>query len=278
MAFGIIKPTKSLNVVFLAGVFLCMFSMKSQASDKIFRNSLGMEFVTIPAGTFLMGSPKDEPHRGHGETQHRVTLTRPFYMQTTEVTLKQWRTLMGERFFGGPRGRADMPVKRVSWYDCVDFINKLNALNEGTYRLPTEAEWECACRAGSITAYSWGSTIDCGKAMYGNNTMKEGECVEWVKSRGFALDSPAPVKSYSPNAWGLYDMHGNVWEWCQDWYGDYSSTPEVDPKGPQSGREKVRRGGSYFKYGYLCRSANRFFGHAPTRYRNTGFRVVKEIP
>jgi sulfatase modifying factor 1 len=245
--------------------------------EKYFRNSLDMKFVLVPAGTFIMGSPPGEPNRQETEVQHQVKISMPFYMQTTEVTLKQWRSLTKRKFFGSQKGKGDMPVVRVSWHDCINFIKKLNDLNEGTYRLPTEAEWEYACRAGTTTAYSWGNTIDCSKAMYENSVLESGDCLDYVRSRGLAGNSPAPVKSYKPNAWGLYDMHGNVWEWCLDWYGDYAKGPTVNPSGPEPGTEKVRRGGSWFKHGYSCRSANRANGHPPTRYNTTGFRVVREV-
>jgi formylglycine-generating enzyme required for sulfatase activity len=253
--------------------------------EKAFRNSLGMEFVLIPAGTFVMGSPLDEPHRNKKEIEHQVTITKPFYMQTTEVTLKQWWALMGKKLFGRRKGKENMPVVKVSWFDSVGFIKKLNALNEGIYRLPSEAEWEYASRAGSRDAFSWGKDIDCTKAMYSNNSLKSGDCVDYVKSRGLAVDSPAPVRSYSPNAWGLYDMHGNVWEWCQDWWYDkYPGVAVKDPKGPDSPDpgtkklRKVRRGGSWFRYGYSCRSANRAYAHPGARFQTTGFRVLREAP
>ena len=244
------------------------------ASGNVFRNSLDMEFVLIPAGKFIMGSPQDESHRSKSEVQHPVTISKPFYMQTTEVTLKQWWAVMGKRFFGRRKGTDDMPVTRVSWHDCMKFIKKLNAQKEGVYRLPTEAEWEYACRAGTSTAYSWGNRIDCTKAMYSNNSMKSEECLKHVKSREMAVDCAAPVKSYPPNPYGLYDMHGNVWEWCIQWHGDYLARAVTDPLGPDSGTRKIRRGGSWFGHGYLCRSANRNVGHPASRYRTTGFRLV----
>jgi formylglycine-generating enzyme required for sulfatase activity len=186
---------------------------------------------------------------------------------------------MGKRFFGlfKRRGKGNKPIVKVSWFDCVDFIKKLNALNEGVYRLPTEAEWEYACRAGSEKAFSWGTDIDCTKAMYSNNTLKSEQCVDYVKSRGLAADSPAPVKSYPPNDWGLYDMHGNVWEWVQGWYGSYPTNAVVDPQGPETGTERVRRGGSWFKFGRTCRSANRNFAHPATKHSTLGFRVLREV-
>jgi len=263
------------RILFVLMAVCALVPCEALSLEKRIRNSLGMEFVLIPAGTFIMGSPSGEAHRNPKELQHKVTITRPFYMQTTEVTLKQWRALMKRRFLGRRRGKGNMPVTKVSWYDCMKFIKKLNTLNEGSYRLPTEAEWEYACRAGSRTAYSWGETIDCTRAMYGNS-YGNNQCMDHIRAMGLANNGPAPVKSFPPNAWGLYDMHGNVWEWCQDWYGDYPSGPVVDPKGPNSGDEKVRRGGSWFKYGYSCRSANRAFGRPPTRYTTTGFRLVRD--
>jgi formylglycine-generating enzyme required for sulfatase activity len=248
-------------------------------AEKVFTNSIGMDFMLIPAGAFMMGSPQEEPSRNKDEVPHQVTISKPFYMQATEVTLKQWRALMGKRFFGlfKRRGKGNKPIVKVSWFDCVDFVKKLNALNEGVYRLPTEAEWEYAARAGSQKAYSWGEDIDCTKAMYSNNTLKSEECVDYVKSRGLATDGPAPVKSYPPNAWGLYDMHGNVWEWVQDLYGEYPHTAVVDPQGVETGTERIRRGGSWFKYGRACRSANRNFAHPATKHNTLGFRVVREV-
>jgi formylglycine-generating enzyme required for sulfatase activity len=250
--------------------------------EKTVVNSLGMEFVLIPAGTFVMGSPIGEPHRHRDEVQHEVTITKPFYMQTTELTLKQWRDLMGAKFFGlwkwRWRGEGDMPKVKVSWFDAVDFIDELNERKEGVYRLPTEAEWEYAARAGSTTAYTWGKDIECSKAMYSNNSLKEGNCVEHVIAKGLTEDQPAPVRRYPPNAWGLYDMHGNVWEWVQDWYGEYPTTAVVDPKGPDSGTIRVRRGGSWFRFGWSCRSANRNTSHPGSKYNTLGFRVVREVP
>jgi formylglycine-generating enzyme required for sulfatase activity len=273
-----LKHSERILGLFFIVLFLCTLSPAPiLAAEKIFRNSLGMEFVLIPGGTFIMGSPTDEPHHFKNEVQHKVTITKPFYMQTTEVTLKQWWALMGKKFFGRRRGSHDMPVARVSWHDCMKFIKKLNGLNQGTYRLPTEAEWEYACRAGSTTAYGWGKTIYCNDAMYGNNTRKANECVDYIKTMGLADDQAAPVEHYKPNAWGIYDMHGNLWEWCQDWYGDYPHGSVVDPRGPDSGSNKLRRGGSWVGFGYRCRSANRAYANPSVKFKSTGFRLVREI-
>lgn len=270
------KSGKSCILFFFIIILNLLLPLRILALEKTFINSLGMEFVLIPAGTFIMGSPPDEPHRGKGEIQHQVTITKPFYLQTTEVTLEQWRALMGRKLFGRRRGPGNMPVAKISWYDCRKFIKKLNTLSEWSYRLPTEAEWEYASRAGSSTAYSWGNIADCSKAMFGNNSLKSRECLDYIRSRGLTTDQPAPVKSYPPNAWGLYDMHCNVWEWCRDWHGDNTKSAKRDPLGPDSGTMRVRRGGSWFKYGYLCRSANRNYAHPGSRYQTTGFRLIRK--
>jgi len=256
-------------LVLLAPLYLC-------AEERQLTNSLNMTFVRIPPGSFTMGSPADEKGRGKNEVQHEVTLTRPFYMQTTEVTVAQWRAVMGKGFFFRKKGSDDMPVVKVSWEDCMEFVEKLNRLNEGVYRLPTEAEWEYACRGGVGSVYGCGGTIDCSKAMYANNTLKTPDCVKAAESKGLPADKPAPVKSYGPNAWGLYDMSGNVWEWCRDWYGPYGSAPVVDPKGARSGFDRVRRGGSWYGPGGRCRCANRNLSHPANRYQTTGFRLVRE--
>jgi formylglycine-generating enzyme required for sulfatase activity len=247
----------------------------ARAHEPVFRNDRGMEFVLIPAGRFVMGSPASEPRRNLDEVQHQVTFTKPFYMQNTEVTVAQWQAVMGGKLFGRSRG-SDSPVVRVSWFDTQQFIAKLNALGEGTYRLPTEAEWEYACRAGATAAFAWGDQITCAQAMFCNNSEKSGECISFVKQKGLPMDGPAPVKSYAPNAWGLYDMHGNVWEWCEDWYGPYPQSAVTNPKGPESGSAKVRRGGSFFREAQFCRSANRNYAHPGSRYQTLGFRVVLE--
>ena len=256
------------GVLFQAG---CVF-----AEQQVFRNSLGMSFVLIPSGSFVMGSPVNEFFREASETRHRVTITKPFYMQVSEVTVGQWRRLMGRRWFGGVRWPETYPIAKVSWYDVQRFIKKLNKKNEGYYRLPTEAEWEYAARAGSKTAYAWGEEIDCSRAMYSNSRKGSGECRDYNLARGLDSDRPAPVKQYPENNWGLYDMHGNVWEWCQDVFVNYPDRPAVDPCLTGGETTRVRRGGSWFKHGYSCRSANRAWGHPASRFPHTGFRLVRE--
>jgi len=212
--------------------------------------------VLIPEGKFKMGSPESEKDRRENETQHEVTLTKPFYIGKYEVTQEQWQAIMGENPSSINKG-ANLPLTDVSWEDCQEFIKKLNAKTNGGYRLPTEAEWEYACRAGTRTAYSFGESLTRGDANYGSSSAKA-------------------VGSYKPNAFGLYDMHGNVLEWCEDWYGKYPAGAVTNPKGPADGRYRVVRGGSSYDLAYRARSSDRLGSLEPTRVADTvGFRLAR---
>lgn len=254
---------------------LTVFADTGLSSEKQFINHLGMEFIQVEPGSFIMGSPDDEPYRDKNEVQHKVNITKAFYLQSTEVTLRQWRTVMGRKLFGKKKGGDNLPVTKISFHDAQKFIEKLNNLNkidQGKYRLPTEEEWEYACRAGTTTAYSWGDKIDCTNAVYQNNRKKASDCILFLKSIGILPDQPAPVKSFPPNPWGFYDMHGNVWEWCSDQYQEYKSSDDDTLKA----RTRVKRGGSWFKYGFYLRSANRAYTHPSAKFKTTGFRLVFE--
>ena len=206
-----------------------------------------IDLVLIPAGRFMMGDPGKD---------HEVTITQPFYMAKYEVTQEQWESVMGSNPSTKTKG-AKLPVTDVSWADCQDFIKKLNDKTKGGYRLPTEAEWEYACRAGTKTAYSFGDVISKADANYDGETIK-------------------PVGNYKPNAFGLYDMHGNVWEWCNDWFADYDPKDNKDPQGVSSGERKVVRGGSFFLNESFSRSFTRGDGDAPTIRNNyDGLRLVR---
>ncbi len=239
-------------------------------------NDLGMEFVLIPAGSFVMGSPDQQPGHQKDEYLHHVTISRPFYMQTTEVTQGQWQRVMGKSFFGRRWRNKRLPVTQVSWFDVQILIKAMNQRGQGTYRLPTEAEWEYAARAGSKTAYWWGDRITCGQAMFANAPGDRDDCAGSYRLRGLKTGRPAPVGSFPANPWGLFDISGNVWEWCSDWYGPYPTSPVTDPKGPSSGTYRVRRGGSWFSSGPRLRSANRNFGHPAVREDTLGLRLVRE--
>jgi len=194
-------------------------------------NDVKLEMLLIPAGKFKMGSPESEKGRDDDETQHEVTLTKPFYMGKHEVTQEQWEAVMGNN--RSKTKGAKLPVTDVSWEDCQEFIKKLNENTKGGYRLPTEAEWEYACRAGTTTEYSFGDKI----------TPKDGNYHD------SEINKPVAVGSYKPNAFGLYDMHGNVFEWCNDCYAKYPAGAVTDPKGPATGTYRVLRGGSFLNLG-----------------------------
>ncbi len=166
-----------------------------------------MDFVLIKAGTFMMGSPEDEEGRYYKEIQHQVILTQDYYMQTTELTQGQWEAVMGSNPSNFYNCGSNCPVEKVSWNDIQAFIEKLNQRGEGIYRLPTEAEWEYAARAGSTTAFANGGITERG-CSYDANL----DAMGWYYGNA---DGTHPVAQKLPNAWGLYDMHGNVWEWCQ---------------------------------------------------------------
>ena len=217
-----------------------------------------LEMVLIPAGKFMMGSPASEKGRFNRETQHEVTLTKPFYMGKYEVTQEQWESVMGDNPSSRTKG-AKIPVTNVSWEDCQEFIKKLNASTKGGYRLPYEAEWEYACRAGTTTAYSFGSEITPKDANYDDS-----------KTNG-----PVAVGSYKENVFDLYDLHGNVGEWCEDWFGDYPIGEVTDPRGPVTGDRRVLRGGTYFSNDSVTRSSYRNFYPPPSRSGINGLRLAR---
>ena len=265
---------------------LAMGKKPPAAPRRSVTNSLGMEFLYIKPGTFMMGSPSNEPGRNDNEIQHQVTLTKGFYMQTTEVTQGQWQAIMGSNPSYFKNCGNDCPVEQTSWNDVQEFVRKLNQREEGdTYRLPTEAEWEYAARAGSTTAFASGdiTETDCGydanlDAMgwyCGNSDVSYSGCEDNSEWGGSKCAGTHPVVQKQPNGWGLYDMHGNVWEWCQDGYRDYTSDTVTDPTGPSSGSFRVLRGGSYFSNAWVCRSAHRSRYNLGGRRSYLGFRLVR---
>jgi sulfatase modifying factor 1 len=231
-----------------------------------YTNTLGMKFAWIPPGTFMMGSPKEEKERIDNETQHKVTLTKGFYMGVYTVTQEQWQEVMGNNpsVF---KGEKNLPVEMVSWDDCQEFIKKLRGKDKKVYRLPTEAEWEYACRAETKTPFHFGELISTDQANYnGDFTYGDGK-------KGVDRKKTTPVGSLPANAWGLHDMHGNVFQWCQDWNGDYPQKDVVDPQGPEKGNSRVLRGGSWFFDPLHCRSAFRDWTVPGIRRSVYGLRV-----
>ncbi len=248
-------------------------------------NSLGMKFNLIPPGGFMMGSPTSEWGRRGDETQHRVKITKPFYMSVHEVTQSQYERMMGKNpshfsasgegswalrpgFFSRLLRAPDtlqFPVEQVSWNDAVEFCNRLSKSEGVEYRLPTEAEWEYACRAGATTAYSFGDD--------------ERQLPQYAWYKDNFSETTHPVGELKPNAWGLFDMHGNVWEWCQDWYGDYDLQVVSDPTGPASGIRRVLRGGAFSYRPRLVRAAIRYNSFRPDgRSLSFGFRLARTYP
>ena len=273
-------------VLGLIGVLTVMVGCSKTKVDVVdFGEGVKLEMVLVPAGKFKMGFTKkgleddkgvflEELKKGLKKElgkeeldsvdlsmssqgkQHEVTLTKPFYMGKYEVTQEQWEAVMGKN--PSDTKGAKLPVTAVSWEDCQEFIKKLNKKTDGGYRLPTEAEWEYACRAGTTTAYSFGAKITPKDANYSYS----------------GIGKPVVVGSYSPNPFGLYDMHGNVFEWCEDWYGEYPFAV-TDPKGPATGEDRVLRGGSFYPLVSMARSSNRVFSTPTARDNTNGFRLAR---
>jgi formylglycine-generating enzyme required for sulfatase activity len=232
-------------------------------------NSIGIKLLLMSAGTFTMGSPASEKYRDDDETQHQVTLSKPFYMGRTEVTQGQWKKVMGTEPWKGEdyvQEGDDCPAVYISWDDAVAFCKKLSDMEGKTYRLPTEAEWEYACRGGTNTAFSFGDD--------------DSQCKEyaWFYGNAYHFDEhySHQVAQKRPNAFGLYDMHGNVWEWCSDWYGEYPPGLLTDPRGPDTGSSKVLRGGSAYSVPRGIRCARRNLGDPEILVSYRGFRLVLE--
>ena len=246
--------------------------------------ALGMKFAKIKAGTFMMGSPEYEAGRYNNEKLHPVTLTHDFELQTTEVTQWQWYKVMGNNpsvfknakycpqkgeYKEIRRGGVTVttmcmnhPVETVSYHDVETFINRLNSMQTGyKYRLPTEAEWEYAARAGSSAAYSFGSDT--------------GLLGQYAWYDGNSGNQTQRVATKAPNAWGLYDVHGNVWEWTQDWYAGYGTTLQVNPYGGINGEYRVVRGGSWGYYAWFLRAAFRNYFDPGYAYASLGLRLSR---
>ena len=235
----------------------------------------GIEFVRIEPGTFTMGSPKGEVGRGSDERQREVTISAPYWLAKCPVTNAQYRDFVEATGHRAPNrwddaqfSHPDQPVVGVSWWDASEFCRWI----EG--RLPTEAQWEYACRAGTTTPFAIGD---------GNNISSElanfdGNCPYGDAKKGPSLQQPSLVGTYEPNAWGLHDMHGNVWEWCLDWYGAYQDGNVTDPEGPMFGAGRLLRGGAWSWDGRRCRSASRFRFWTGIRIAFLGFRPSMKVP
>lgn len=327
----------------LLALILEMFATASSAADKNaahkqIENSLGMKFVRVPAGEFMMGSdespetlakayPQYEPRRfvelGDEAPRHKVRISLSFYLGQFEVTVGQFRRFVqqsgykpeseadgtggygynpdyrpeltrgGDAFEGrdlkyswqnpGFPQSDDHPVVNLTWNDAVALSTWLSQKEGKTYRLPTEAEWEYACRAGTLTRYASGD--DPQSLLKVANTFDADAAKNWPRLLGYAQQGhdsfkfTAPVGSFAPNGFGLYDMHGNVWEWVADWYDEnyYAYSPTDDPRGPATGNVRVRRGGSWHTWALYARSSFRNWNTPETRYTLLGIRLLREV-
>jgi len=280
-------------LVFLIFPFFCFWMAELPAQSRPV-----IEWADIPAGTFMMGSPPAEASRKNDETQYKVTLS-AFKMSRYEITVAQFKAFIdatgyrtdadkgtegyngsyiwtGEKLEikaeanwkcdekGNPRPLSEYnrPVMHVSWYDAQAFAKWMGC------RLPTEAEWEYGCRAGTTTPFNTGENLTTSQANYDGNYPYNNY------STGIHRGIPLPVGSFSPNAWGLYDMHGNMWEWCSDWYDTYPTVPSTNPAGPATGSLKNYRGGCWEFFALSCRSAQRDYSRPGRRVCFIGFRIV----
>jgi formylglycine-generating enzyme len=246
----------------MIGALLIVFTVQAMSQDKP-----EIQWIGIPSGTFTMGSPETEFGRESGETQHSVTIS-AFRISKFEITFDQYDTFCEATGRKKPDdagwGRGDHPVINVTWTDAKAFADWMNC------RLPTEAEWEYACRAGTTTPFNTGENITTAEANYdGTEPYKRFPAGEF---RGKTMS----VGNFPPNSWGLYDMHGNVWEWCSDWLDSYTKDPQTNPSGPAFGYLHIGRGGSWKNIAQRCRSAYRY-GRSPTYKSNAlGFRLVTD--
>jgi phosphate transport system substrate-binding protein len=275
------------------GLWLVPRGPAKPAPVETLTNSIGMQLAMLPTGGFQMGSPPSEPDRNGDERQHEVVLTRPLAMGVTEVTQEQWSKVMGTGYLppegvhpneeSGRRYLGPSLPAYVSWDEAAEFCRRLGVAEGRCYRLPTEAEWEHACRAGTRSAFGSGDVLTSSLA----NVDIPAQDASAASNGPEAADSsaakpkaaqpegrPMPVASFPPNAWGLHDMHGNVMEWCADWAGEYPLESATDPEGPPTGSKRILRGGSWDAYARVARSANRLSQFPVIRTDTIGFRVV----
>ena len=252
--------TRNQRLNCMAAILLMTTASILAGSEPLVTNSVGMRLAPIPRGQFAMGSPATEAGRFADEVRHPVRLTSGFLIGVTEVTQREWKAVMGDFHPSRVKG-DDLPVMGVKWADAVQFCKKLSEKEGKRYRLPTEAEWEWACRAGAEAPFAGGAADE----------------VAW--HTGNSGETPHPVARRKPNAWGLYDMHGNAMEWCSDAYQERLGRDLVtDPKGPAEDTARVLRGGSFLHRMRAARCAARHSLMPSYQLQHVGFRVVMEKP
>ena len=229
-----------------------------------------MVFVWIEPGSFTMGSPSSESGRDSYEgPRHKVMITRGFWLGKFEITQGQWQSVMGTTPWSGKdfvKANPTHPAVHISWEDMQAFVHVLNeAAEDSLYRLPTEAEWEYACRAGTTTPWSFGD----------DESQIEAHAWYYDNAWGVGMKYAQPVGMKLPNPWGLYDMHGNVWEWCRDWFGSYSFITQINPTGPKTGLDRIYRGGNFINYTQQARSAHRAGDASDVRNDYIGARLLR---
>lgn len=232
----------------------------------VLTNDVTVEMIYCEPGEFVMGSPFDEEGRDSDEPQHKVTLTKGFWLSKCEITQAQWECIMNKNPSTFKNSGA-LPVDSVSWNDCKEFCYRLNKISDCGARLPTEAEWEYACRAGTKTAFFWGNSLN------GRRANCNGDFPCATRERGPYLRHPTFAGHYAANPWGFFDMHGNMYEWCEDKCGDYPSGDLVDPVGSSHGKCRIMRGGCWYFGARFCRSANRIKNSPSYADAFTGFRL-----
>jgi formylglycine-generating enzyme required for sulfatase activity len=280
---GSLKPKSWIRLVglgILAILFFSISAMPDQTAGR--KKTVSLEgtdiiLVYIPAGEFMMGSPQNELGRQPSEgPQRRVKIARGFWMGETEVSLGQWKAVTGQDVAGFFRETPEHPVKWMTWDEIQEFITSLNKKIGEKFRLPSEAEWEYACRAGTVTPFSAGDSLGSDQANF------DGQYPYGSAPKGVAREGTVPVKSFPPNPWGLYDMHGNVYEWCQDTYRPdayahpelYDTSASGGPVYLGRGPQRVFRGGGWLGGGAACRSAGRFGERGDYAFNFLGFRLV----
>lgn len=259
------------TLISLALTVLLACCTKRPLAPTFIERTTGMRLVLIPAGTFAMGSPPGEIGHQDAEGLHQVTISRPFYLGAREVTQREWLTVMGSNPSHFVTGGLGLPVEQVNWYEVHEFLRRLNQQGEGRFRLPTESEWEYACRAGTQTPYAFGNTLSTADANYDGRYPLPGQ------RAGSFRGAPIPAGSLRANAWGLHDMHGNVWEWCEDDYCRYPAGASTDPVGKCGSPLKVIRGGSWYFNADSARSALRYTHRPEDRGFSLGFRIVRDV-
>ena len=268
--YNIIRNSAILIIAFQS-IFAC-----ARISDRVpgewIEPHTGVAFVLIRSGTFMMGTASSEAGQRRLDHYHKVELTRPYYMAKYEVTQSQWKQIMHYNPSHFSALGDSFPVENINWYEAQDFIKKLDTLNSNyVFNLPTEAQWEYACRAGTTTPFYTGENLTTDQANYDGNF----PYLQFPK--GIFINRTARVGSFKPNAWGLYDMHGNVWEWCRDWYCEYPKSFVKDPLGDCESGLKVIRGGSWYFNAESARSGRRYTHHPEDRGFSLGFRLIREI-